>query len=612
MNTAPISKILSASLNDISGDAEQELKFARRQPLFFAQLLQVVLDEREERAIRVAASLYLKNFLNENLKLGDETLTTEDKAHLKRRLLPAIVALAAMREDTLRAQVSECVSLLAAVEFPDSWKSLLEQITSNLRVDNINVVLGTLETARAVFRLWKDRAPSTTLFNEMGLVLHHFLPPFFAVFSYAASIVTVSLDGGFIVDETWASLILVLVDILCDIIQPEMPPMIEEKRDYLFDAQHGHLVHLLQCKMIAGSPSTVLLCKIREIRVRIFEIAETFARRYPDLLPSRTVCILNYIIWEQLKNENITEEIVVCALKFVSSAIRASVYKPIFSSVEAISLIVEDFAVPYLSLCDEDLEELEETPFQFVRREFTATEVVSPRMAARDLIRALMTSGLEAQTMEVAMKAITTGLTTGDTTSCHSWRGHNQMFSLYECIVAPGTTNMDRDATLNPRANVPVFFTMCVLPRLQAGGDQHVIVILDALRSLLLVHRQIEPEDLRICILPVIELLNSPHVAIHTYAAAVIGDILSPPDSPRLNLGADAMRAVDALTRILNFGFVGHEESQNYTIARCLTRVVQSLESDLMHFSEEILSSICVILSSNLANPSLPDFYHHL
>ncbi|KAI0310508.1 armadillo-type protein [Amylostereum chailletii] len=626
MSGSDIASILQFTLAGNHRDAETIMEASQSHPMFSVHLLRLVLDKQEEQAIRSAASLYLKNFLRNCLQSSKGTWTDESKELLKNELAPAMVALSDTQDEFLRVQIAECVSLVAIVDFPRSWESLVEQLTGNLRVNNLEVILGTLETARAAFHWWSSRPPSDALFSDMKTVLRPFLPPFLEVLSQTASII--SSPPGVVPNSLLGHLILALVEIICDIVQHDIPTRLERKHDELFHADHGRVCATIDSHDYPYAP--VLHCR------------ELLARTH-------SVNVLSDILWNLLRSEKqLSEKVIIQALNFVATSVRASVFRDVFSSVEAIEVLVRDFALPYLPFPEGDLEELEASPFQFVRREFSSTENASSRMAARGLIRTFMAGGFSKETTSISVSLISNSFgvpTTPD--PHHQWKLHNQMFSLYECVAAPGGTGMDGNTLFNPEAKISEFYEAYVVPQLrEVAHEHHVLITLDVLRFLLLFHSQIETTSLESIISSLIRWLNSPHVAIHTYAAAVIGSILSSREptiisslirwlnSPHvaihtyaaavigsilssreptpIRLGINGANLVEALLLKLEWGHMGHGETQNYTIARYLTRAVQSLKEGALPSFRRVLPRVSAILSSNLVHAALPDYYHHL
>ena len=141
-----IPKLLLDSLNPHTRkQAEHSLQAYSRQPAFVVHFLQLVLDVANDSAVRLAASVYLKNtvrlgwledvcdlrqtrFLiyHSNASKDDYPISLPDKETLKPQLVPAMIALSGPNEKAIRAQIAESVSLIADLDFPERWPDLID------------------------------------------------------------------------------------------------------------------------------------------------------------------------------------------------------------------------------------------------------------------------------------------------------------------------------------------------------------------------------------------------------------------------------------------------------------------------------------------------------
>ncbi len=143
-----IPKLLLDSLNPHTRkQAEHSLRAYSRQPAFVVHLLQLVLESTQNGAVRLAASVYLKNMVKLGwledvrrlwlvdslmpdlipLQLQDEyPISVADKEALKPQLVPAMIALSGASDKAIRAQIAESVSLIAELDFPERWPDLID------------------------------------------------------------------------------------------------------------------------------------------------------------------------------------------------------------------------------------------------------------------------------------------------------------------------------------------------------------------------------------------------------------------------------------------------------------------------------------------------------
>lgn len=139
--------LLLASLNPTSRkQAEQNLQTLSVQPSFLSVLLRLVLDQSQDRAIRLAASVYLKNVVKtrwEDVRISikqtkhaclilmfliqeEPPVPEADKTALRSELIPAMIALSNASSKAMRAQIAEAISLIASKDFPELWPDLMD------------------------------------------------------------------------------------------------------------------------------------------------------------------------------------------------------------------------------------------------------------------------------------------------------------------------------------------------------------------------------------------------------------------------------------------------------------------------------------------------------
>ena len=157
------------------------------------------------------------------------------------------------------------------------------------------------------------------------------------------------------------------------------------------------------------------------------------------------------------------------ALRFISTAIRSGYYKQLFSSKETIASLVQGVVVPnvglrgmcrlrslpfYLHMCstEHEIEQFEDDPLEYIRLDLSlpsqsgglglSHDVLTRRQAAADVLRALVSSGLEAETTEVAGAWINQGLQEYNNNKGKedSWKAKDTAVYLLTAVATRGST----------------------------------------------------------------------------------------------------------------------------------------------------------------------------
>ena len=53
---------------------------------------------------------------------------------------------------SIRAQLSEALTIIATTDFPDKWQTLLPELREKLNTEDIDIIVGVLETISSVFK----------------------------------------------------------------------------------------------------------------------------------------------------------------------------------------------------------------------------------------------------------------------------------------------------------------------------------------------------------------------------------------------------------------------------------------------------------------------------
>ena len=173
-----------------------------------------------------------------------------------------------------------------------------------------------------------------------------------------------------------------------------------------------------------------------------------------------------------------------------------------------------DFLVRYLTPfppVEHDLEQFEDDPMEFIRLDLSlpsggvgSPEVATRRQAAGDVLQALVSSGLDAETTQIVGTWISSGLQEYHANPAQNWKSKNSAVYLLTAIASRGSTSMVRLGCIiclpsvfmrilkqhgvtatNQLVDVISFFSDHVFQDLQAApGSVHPILQVDAIRFL--------------------------------------------------------------------------------------------------------------------------------
>ncbi|KAI0296781.1 armadillo-type protein [Multifurca ochricompacta] len=616
-----IPKLLLYSLNPQSRkQAEQSLEAYSRQPAFVIHLLQLVLDVTQDNAVRLAASVYLKN----TVKLGwleddEHPISLADKEAIKPRLVPAMIALSNANEKAIRAQIAESVSLIAELDFPEKWPDLIDQLIQSLSSSDFHTNLGVLETAHSIFRSWRSQARSDEFWSIIKLVHSKFLDPYFELFKFTIARLLNSPDP--LLAQTMAVLIELFYDLTCQ----DLAPAFEDGHEIFFGAQTGYFMQLMawdppELHTDPDEPTPSIPSKIR---TGILEIAELYVKLYPEMLGrSQSVAAFVGAVWKLVgggKQLGIAyDQLVSQSLRFISTAIRAGAYRDIFESRDTIQGLIAGVVVPNLPLRTRDVEAFEDTPLEYVRGELQVSEISTPRQAAADVVKALVGVGPDSEiaTTTLALEWISRALSEAAQGGEDGWKSKDAAVYLFEAVATRSGTLTQGVTATNPNVNVVQWFADNIFGDLQAGaGNVNPVLQVDAIRYLFTFRNQLTKGQL-VSVLPLLlNRLESKDVVVYTYATVALDRILSmrvgdsttllftsadvqPFSHPLLKVLLDKIEAQTSPERV----------AENDFLMRCVARVIITAKQGLGQGYVDILRRLVSILSVIARNPSNPNF----
>ncbi|CDO76999.1 hypothetical protein BN946_scf184298.g26 [Trametes cinnabarina] len=600
---AELPSLLLASLNPSTRkQAEQTLQQLSVQPGFLTHLLSLVLQSSQDRAVRLAASVYLKNLIKSRWEDDEPPIADADRVALREALVPAMIQLSNASDKAVRAQVAESISLIAKVDFPESWPDLADKLVMSLSETNYEVNVGILETAHSIFRPWRAEARSDALFTVINYVLSRFTRPFLQLFLHTANLLFSSPPPANLAQVAQA--MVYLVDIFYDLTCQDLPPDIEDSHAQFFAPESGLFIKLLMWDppQLQGDPDDTTPSLPSQIKTGILEIVELYVKLYPETLQaSASVEAFVRAIWDLVgggKRPSVADDgLVSQSLRFIASAIRTGYYKQLFSSKETISGLVQGVVVPNVALREHELEQFEDDPLEYIRLDLAlpsmgglgvTNDAVTRRQAAAEVLRALVSSGLEAETTEVTGAWIGQGLNEYAANKAENWRAKDTAIYLLTAVATRGSTTQHGVTSTNALIDVVQFFSdHLVKPQL-----------LSVLPSL-------------------VRHLSSENYVCYTYAAISIERILFIRQGKTFMFTAAdikdiAPQTLDAILSKIEKAPTPEKVAENDYLMKCAMRVIITAKGTLADGYERLLQRLVAILGVISKNPSNPNFDQYI
>ncbi|KAF4612796.1 hypothetical protein D9613_011749 [Agrocybe pediades] len=628
--------LLLASLKpDTRKAAEQGLAALSVQPGFLTHLLRLVLDSTQDRAVRLAGSIYLKNTAKHKWEEDVQGVPEQDKTALRAELVPAMIALSNPADKAIRTQVAESVSLIAELDFPNKWVNLIDQLVASLSATDYNVNVGVLQTAHSIFGQWRAHVRSDELFTVINIVLGKFIDPFMQLFQQTATLLLTEPSPNPALTspkenyEYLAQAMVLLTDIYYDFSCQDLPPAIEDSHEAFFAPGTGFFQAFLlwDPPQLRGDPDDSTPSLTSQIKTRIFEIAELFVKLYPEQLQkTKSVEALVQTVWSLVGSNKLPgvadDALVSQALRFISTAIRSGYYKELFSSKENISLLVQGVVVPNVTLREHDVEQFEDDPLEFIRLDLslsaTGTDLATRRQAAADVLQALVGSGFESEATEIVGSWINTGLSQYASNKEENWKAKDSAVYLLTAVATRGSTSQHGVTSTNALVDVVKFFSDHVFEDLQAQpGTVHPILQVDAIRFLFTFRNQLTKPQLLSVLPQLARHLRSDNYVTYTYAAITIDRILAIKQGNQLlfaqaDIHDSALELIDALLSRIETARTPEKVAENDHLMKCVMRIIVTARQTVIPAYQRILQRLVAILGVISKNPSNPNFDQYI
>ena len=123
-------------------------------------------------------------------------------------------------------------------------------------------------------------------------------------------------------------------------------------------------------------------------------------------------------------------------MRFVSTAIRSSHYKSLFSARETISSLVQGVIISSVTLRKHDVEQFEDDPLEFIHLDLSRA---TRRQTAADVLQALVSSGYEAEATEIVSAWISSSLVEYGSNKKDNWKTKDSVVYLLTAVATRGS-----------------------------------------------------------------------------------------------------------------------------------------------------------------------------
>mmetsp|Transcript_3279 Transcript_3279/g.7209 ORF Transcript_3279/g.7209 Transcript_3279/m.7209 type:complete len:343 (+) Transcript_3279:814-1842(+) len=309
----------------------------------------------------------------------------------------------------IQAQISEAISIIAEVDYPDKWDGLLPNLIGKFDSNHVNVVNGVLMTADSIFKRFRHVQRSDELYRVIIYTLKHIQEPVLKLLIHTGTQVDAFVNDPIQLKPKMETLRLV-VSILYSLVFQDLPEFYEDNMT--------HLMGVLKKFLQYSNPGLVDDSEddepgpIDRLQSGIIDILKLFVERdeepFQPLLPEFTT-----LVWGLLMSKTTLpkhDQVVVTSIKFLSILVGRQMYRDLFKETATLQQIVANIVIPNMTIRDSDEENFEDNPHEYIMTELEGSDNESRRRGSRELLGA-MCRQFEEQTTSICTEHMTKMLT---------------------------------------------------------------------------------------------------------------------------------------------------------------------------------------------------------
>jgi len=649
---------LEASLSSdpaVRKNAEAFLQAQEAKQGFPTALLQLIAADQISVHVRQAASVLLKNMA----KRKWDDFVESDKVQLKQ----VVVGVMLSSPIVVRRQLSEVLAIIAESEYPQRWPQLLPElaqklmemvgstalqthataasghsvspealqtsslIAANARAGDPTLFLclqGVLESLDALFERYRYRFRTDELFSEIKYSLEIIQEPLTLAFKVLCEIVFTSNFDFKMGDIIFGDISNVL-NVFYSLNWQDLPEFFE---DHMAEWMKLFLQFLsYECAAIEGSAEDTDPSCVDKVQAVILDICDLYERKYEEefrpFLPG--LISATWMLLVKRGNAVKYDSVATRGIAFMTTVSKSADYQ-LFGDPATLQQICEKIVIPNVELRDEDEEQFEDNPMEYVRRDMEGSDAESRRRSAVELVKGL-TVHFEGPVTETFSSYVNSLLSQYASNPSSNWKLKDAAIYIVTALGWKYGSQSSGATHTNQLVDIVDFFKSQVAPELSSAAMRPnnlvtPILTADAIKFATMFRNQI-PKALYADLLHLcIKLLSSQSIVVHTYAAICIERLLSVKDTveagaPSASVKMQRFTKGDLKPMIpallsSSFALMGPGKPENEYVMKAVLRAIVVAQDAMGPHLSLILQVLRVSLEEACKNPANPRYNHYL
>lgn len=381
---------------------------AWKRPEHPLEVLRLIDSNACSPPVQQAAAVHFKNLVKHG---WDESKDGEDRKGIvispadRNTIKDNLVELMCKAPRSIQAQISESISLIAEVDFPKNWQTLLPSLVEKLHSTDITVVNGVLATANSIFKSFRYVDRSDELYAVIIYCLEKFQEPLLLMFKQICQQVEGLANDAQQLAPRFESLRL-MCRIFFSLNYQDLPEFFEDHINEWMEA-FAKFLHYKNPMLIDDSEEDEP-GPVEKLQAAIIENLKLYADKdeecFIEFLPNFTQLVWNNLM--SLSTYPKHDSLVTTSIKFLSSLVEKKMHNHLFQSDETLKQIITNIVIPNIMVRESDEEKFEDDPQEYLVTEIEGSDSESRQRCSRDLLGA-MCRQFEEQTTNLCKHHIT-------------------------------------------------------------------------------------------------------------------------------------------------------------------------------------------------------------
>jgi exportin-2 (importin alpha re-exporter) len=407
-----------------------------------------------------------------------------------------------------------------------------------------------------------------------------------------------------------------LVKVFFDLSSQDLPPIFEENLADVTGLLHKYLTY---DNPLLATDDDSESGPLEFVKAGICEAMTLYMQKYEDAFGDLCAPFITSA-WNLLTTigpETKFDILVSKALHFLTAVASIDKHAQNFNNEDTLGQVVEKVILPNVSLRETDIEQFEDEPIEYIRRDLEGSDADTRRRAATDFLGKLLEK-FEALVTSVVGRYITHYLQAFAKNPSQDWKSKDTAVYLFSSIATKGVITATHGVkTTNSLVNVVEFFQNNIANDLLADTGVEPILKVDAIKFLYTFRSQLTKAQWSAAFPPLVKNLASSNYVVYTYAAIAVERVLFLTNDAGQHIFLKEEVAplskdlLEHLFQLIEKDAAPEKIQENEFLMRCVMRVLIVIKDAMLPITDSVLRHLIKITDIIGRNPSNPRFYYY-